>query len=699
MFKFNKMSLKVKLIALFLIVGLVPMGIIGLLSYNSAQGEIEEEAYTKLALFADIADSSLEEYFREREGDAQVLANTRDVYHSLNVLRQLEWNTADPLWQERFAMLESLGPTVAEELDYAFIFLTTTEGEVVYSSREEVIGANLAERDYVAGALGGNITWSELFYSDVIHENCMVVSSPVRSGGHTGEVVGVLGLLFDQQQINDVVHAGIDEVGVSGDAYLVDANGTLLTETRLGEYTQNAALEQSINTRAVELLSGPLRDGNWDFEAQALYPDYLGNSVMGSMEVTRLGDQPAGLVVEIDEGEAFAGVAALRNMIIPIIGVAALVVAIIAYFVAMTIVRPVQKVSDLTKDLAEGDFTVKADINSRDEIGQMAENLNNTIDVLSDTLGRVQEASENVSYASSEISSGNQDLSQRTEEQASSLEEVSSTVEEMSSSLETSSANATEADKLSNNTMESVRQGETVVKDMQGAMDEITKGGQEISEIISTVNDIAFQTNLLALNAAVEAARAGEQGRGFAVVAAEVRNLAGRSAESAKEIEKLIKDSISRMDRGNTLMGDTEKVLQEIVTNTQKTSDVVGEIAASLQEQSAASGEIRNAIEELNQVTQQNSALVEEIASSSENMNSEAVELADKVNFFKISENGSNNRSQQPFSKKRQNGGNNSQNTQEEKTDVNKKAPRAAAAVAGSGENGLQINEEDFEKF
>lgn len=705
---FNKMSLKVKLIVLFLLVGLVPMGIIGLLSYNSAQGEIENEAYMKLDLFADIADDQLDAYFLERQGDATVLANTRDVYQSLNILAGGEHrgetigeagDITDPMWQERLDILEGTGSTVVEEYGYGFIFITNPEGVVVYSSREEVIGADLGERDYVQGALGGSVSWSELFYSDVIHENCMVVSVPVLSGGHSGQLVGVLGLLFDQQQINNIVHAGVDEVGASGDSYLVDADGTLLTETRLGEYTQNAALQQNINTRAVELLSGPIRDGNWEFNAQDLYPDYLGNPVLGSLEVTRLGDQPVGLIVEIDEAEAFAGVAALRNMIIPIIGVAAVVVAFIAYFVAMTIVRPVQKVSDLTKELAEGDFTVKADIKSRDEIGQMAGNLNNTIDVLSDTLGRVQEASENVSYASSEISSGNQDLSQRTEEQASSLEEVSSTVEEMSSSLETSSANATEADKLSHNTMESVRQGETVVKDMQGAMDEITKGGQEISEIISTVNDIAFQTNLLALNAAVEAARAGEQGRGFAVVAAEVRNLAGRSAESAKEIEKLIKDSISRMDRGNTLMGDTEKVLQEIVTNTQKTSDVVGEIAASLQEQSAASGEIRNAIEELNQVTQQNSALVEEIASSSENMNSEAVELADKVNFFKISENGLNNHSQQFSSKKRQDSKNNDQNTQDKKTEMSKKDPRAAAIVAGSGENGPQIHEEDFEKF
>jgi methyl-accepting chemotaxis protein len=233
-----------------------------------------------------------------------------------------------------------------------------------------------------------------------------------------------------------------------------------------------------------------------------------------------------------------------------------------------------------------------------------------------------------------------------------------------------------------------------VVNELQGAMVEITKGSHAIAEIIAKVNDIAFQTNLLALNAAVEAARAGEQGRGFAVVAAEVRNLAGRTAESAKEIEGLIKESIQKVEHGNELMDQTAAVLDDIVQNTQKTTDVIAEIASSMREQSTAAGDIRTAVEQLNQVTQQNASLVEEIAGSSEAVSNEAEEMSALVGKFKLND-----------YTNQQTGNKSTKVTGLPKKGLNYSSARLVA-TAGEPRNSKQderlaanFNENDFEKF
>lgn len=692
---FKKIGFKTKLIALFLLVGLIPLVVIGLLSYNNAKNEIREEVFKQLEMYSDISKDAMNTYFEDIFYDAQVMATTRDIYQSLNFLAEAGYDTGDPAWRERIKIIDTLMAALAEDKGYDLLYLTDQKGVVIYSTNQGFMGDDVSNRNYIQDALQGRTEWSQLFFSDVTNCNVMAVGTPVLSGGRSGNVLGTLNISVDDQGIAQILHGSLGELGQTADAFLVNADGLLFSNARLGEFAQGAALKRTINTRAVEVLAPEIRAGNTDFYAAAEYRDHQGDPVLEGLEVVQMGRQPMGLVVKIDQAEAFAGVTRLRNVLIPLIAVSAIIIAAVAFVVALTVVNPVQKVSELTMKLAAGDFTVKAAVAGRDEIGQMAQNINNTVEALHKTLQRVQAVAENVSHASDEISAGNQDLSQRTQEQASSLEEIASTVEEIASSIEAASVNAAEADNLSQEAMQTVLSGEKTVKDMQGAMVEITSGSQEIAEIIGSVNDIAFQTNLLALNAAVEAARAGEQGRGFAVVAAEVRNLAGRAAESAKEIEKRIKDSIARVENGNVLMNETENVLQEIMTGGKKTSDVVGEIAAALQQLAAGVKDIREAIEELNQVTQQNASLVEEIASSSENMHSEALELTEQVGFFKLSTsngrvNGNGNGT--PVMKRQT-------ETDNGKNDLTKKAflPQKAVAVTKVPE--FEFDAEDFEKF
>ena len=318
----------------------------------------------------------------------------------------------------------------------------------------------------------------------------------------------------------------------------------------------------------------------------------------------------------------------------------------IGIYVAQLIARPIALAVEGIKKMARGDFTTELHIDTKDEIGQMATELGKMGDSLSDLITSILDASGRVGNGSHEIATGNQDLSQRTQEQASTLEEIASTVEEINASIQQTSAHSEQADSISQTTLGAVREGEKAVDATMDAMKQISASSQQIADIIKVVNDIAFQTNLLALNAAVEAARAGEQGRGFAVVAAEVRNLAGRTAESSKEIEKLIKESVDRVENGNVLVEKAGQMLKQIVENTKHTSDVVVEITAAVKEQSGAASQIQSAIEQLNQVTQQNASMVEEIASSSESLNSEAEELSQMVSVFRVKGGSQNNSGQ-----------------------------------------------------
>ena len=291
----------------------------------------------------------------------------------------------------------------------------------------------------------------------------------------------------------------------------------------------------------------------------------------------------------------------------------------------------------ITEAMAQGDLGVKIDLKPGDH-NSLLHSLRAMRDNMAGIVSRVRQGSESVALASTEIAQGNHDLSARTESQASALEQTAASMEELGSTVRQNADNAHQANTLAKSASSVAVQGGEVVGQMVDKMKAINESSRRIADIIAVIDSIAFQTNILALNAAVEAARAGEQGRGFAVVAGEVRLLAGRSAEAAKEIKGLISDSVSRVEQGSALVDQARNTMNEVVQSIRRVTDIVGEISSASSEQSSAVAQVGEAVTQMDQSTQQNAAMVEQIASAASGLKSQAGELVQTVSTFKFAQ-------------------------------------------------------------
>lgn len=268
--------------------------------------------------------------------------------------------------------------------------------------------------------------------------------------------------------------------------------------------------------------------------------------------------------------------------------------------------------------------------------GSVQASLNAMQESLATVVKSVRGNADSVATASAQISQGNADLSQRTEQQASALQETAASMEELATTVKQNADNARQANQLAVGACAVAAKGGGVVQEVVSAMKHINESSRQIGEIIGVIDAIAFQTNILALNAAVEAARAGEQGRGFSVVAAEVRTLAQRSAQAAKEIKGLISTSSERVEFGAALADQAGATMVEVTTAIQRVTDLMGEISSASQEQSAGVSQVGDAVSQMDQVTQQNAALVEESAAAAASLKTQALQLVQAVAVFKL---------------------------------------------------------------
>jgi methyl-accepting chemotaxis protein len=341
-------------------------------------------------------------------------------------------------------------------------------------------------------------------------------------------------------------------------------------------------------------------------------------------------------LMQAADRDALATYKAARLLLGGVVAVIAVLAAVVGLFITRSITKPLQVAVEVAKRIAEGDLTATVDVTSRDETGRLMLALKGMNTQLQQMVQQIREAGFAIGSGSSQIAQGNSDLSQRTQEQASALEETAASIEEMTGTVQHNAENARQANQLAAGARQHAEKGSEVVCRAVAAMTAINVSSKKIADIIGVIDSIAFQTNLLALNAAVEAARAGEQGRGFAVVAAEVRRLAQRSADAAKEIKTLIEDSVHKVHHGATLVHRSGQTLEEIVASVQQVTDSIAKIATVSQEQTMGIVQVNHAMMQMDQVTQANAAQTDELAATAQDLATQAQRLEALVGRFTL---------------------------------------------------------------
>ena len=316
-----------------------------------------------------------------------------------------------------------------------------------------------------------------------------------------------------------------------------------------------------------------------------------------------------------------------------------LLLAVTIWLISRSIMRQLgdepTTLNTLVHAVAKGDLAVRSQ-QQRVHDGSVLHGILQMQESMARIVGQVRHGADGVAMASAEIAQGNHDLSARTESQASALEQTAASMEELGATVRHNADNAAQANQMANNASRIADQGGQTVEQVVHIMQSIHADSTKIGDIIGVIDSIAFQTNILALNAAVEAARAGEQGRGFAVVAGEVRSLAGRSADAAKEIKQLIQASVDKVATGTQLVEHAGSAMDEIVSSVQRVGHMIGEISASAAEQSSGITQVNTTVNQLDQMTQQNAALVEQSAAAAHSMREQTERLVGAVQVFRL---------------------------------------------------------------
>ncbi|WP_313341647.1 methyl-accepting chemotaxis protein [Lacrimispora sp.] len=553
---------------------------------------------------------------------------------------------------------------------YKDLEVITQQGVVTRSASGDHVGDNYSDREYIKKALNGEtaVSTTEL---DSNNQLVIRVAAPYD--------LGILVATYDGTVLSNLIQDL--RIGKSGNAFLIDNTGTMIAciypevvneRQNFIEMSKTDKSYQSSARMYQTMLTGKTGIGTYDYKGVSRFCYYS--------PVTGADGWALGVVAPVNETTTsiYTVVAAMI-----ILGVASIALGcIMAFRFAAPIAGPISAIAKRMKLLSEGDlFSEVPVVNRKDEIGILAEEANNyvqsvrntnhtiikvldkiasgdfrpseitdfkgdyvmvqqaiqrTEDMLAKTMETVEISADEVAKSSAQVSSGAQNLSQGAVEQAAAVEELSSSVNEISVSLMNTANSVVGMNKQAGHVGKAMEEGNEKMHEMMDSMDQISRKSKEIEKVNKLIEDIAFQTNILALNAAVEAARAGEAGKGFAVVADEVRNLAGKSANAAKDTSSLVADTIQAVNKGTQLASSTGDSLNTILAETKSMVSAIEQSAEELKEQSEKVKEVTAGIEQISAVVQSNSATAEESAAASEELSGQAENLSVLMSRFKI---------------------------------------------------------------
>jgi methyl-accepting chemotaxis protein len=645
------MRLRGKFLIPTVVLVILGMGLSAYLSYHQASEALSSAVEKQIKQVADTTVEQFDTWLNQRRLEVVNWSKTKTFVSALQdgfvakAARKAASGYLTDLKQE-YPAFESIN-------------LANAQGEVVSSSSEKMIGAERADRGYFKTAISGEFEISNVLISRNSGMPVFVIANPV-----VDEKDQIIGVLYCTVALSSFSAKTVDpiRIGEGGFAYLVDNRGVVVSYPDKEQILKMDLSETTWGRRILEQKRGMIQytaDGD--------------ERLVAFRQSDRLGWT---VVVTAPTKEVYAPARKIgRNNLIVTTAVVALMIVALMLMVNRIVVRPLRKAAAMSDAVARGDLSTHLDVHSKDEIGDLADSLNRMSDSLrekavvaegiaegnldqnvvigseNDRLGKalhgmidsldraltqVRSSAVQVDSGSSEVSDSSQSLSQGASEQAASLEEITSSINELASQTKANAENASEASRLVQDARQSAETGNEHMRKMIAAMEEINGSSQEIAKIIKAIDDIAFQTNLLALNAAVEAARAGKHGKGFAVVAQEVRNLAGRSANAAKETAELIDASVQRAEAGTQTVNQTAEALSEIVDGVTKVSDLVGEIAASSNEQAQGISQINQGLNQVEEVTQQNTAYAEQTASAAEELSGQSEDLLRMVDKFQL---------------------------------------------------------------